>query len=130
MAEKVTKIVAYSAASLTSLTSLEISCERDEGRLGKIISIERATLSSANGQKAVAITYEKVSLPTDINIGNLTFKSFATPNEKNARLTELRLARATPVLPADNPSEENSVAKVFIGTQTLEILVFRDKEAA
>lgn len=130
MAEKVTKIVAYSVASLTSLKSLELSCERDEGRLGKVINIERATLDTTNGQKAVAVTYERVSLATDINIGNLTFKPFATPNEKNRELTALRLAGATPVLPADNPSEENSVAKVFIGTQTLEILVFRDRAAA
>lgn len=129
MAEKVTKVVAYTADSLNTLSDLETSCERDEGRLGKIIKIERATLEEATGKKAVAVTYEKVSLPTDINIGKLTFLSFANPGDKNTKLTQLRLAQATPVLPGDNPSAENSVAKVFIGTQTFDILVFRDKAA-
>lgn len=117
-----TKTVVYLAENLTALKVLELSCERDEGRLGKLIKIELATIDSPTGKKAVAITYEKVTLPTDINIGNLNFIEFTDNADANVKSTQRIAAGDTPVLPGAEPR-----AIVFIGNNTLNILVFRDK---
>lgn len=120
--DKKTKTVAYLAENLTKLKDLELSCERDEGRLGKLIKIELAAMESATGKKAVAITYEKVTLPTDINIGNLNFVEFSDNADANLKSTQRKAAGDTPVLSGDEPR-----AKVYIGDKTVNILVFRDK---
>jgi hypothetical protein len=127
MPEKRTKTVAYKASDLNSLKDLELSAERDEGRLGKLIQIELATLDSSDGEKAVALTFERVPLSSPINIGNLVFQEFSDAADFNVKKANLLLAQATPVLPGDNPTADNSKAKVFIKNATLNILVFRDK---
>lgn len=123
-----TEVVTYTAASLSSPDALRVSCDRDEGRLGKIIRIDLARIENSNGEKAVAVTYEEVRIPTDINIGHLIFKSFNGAADKNRKVDEILQTLATPVLPADNPSERNSVAKVFIGNTLTDILVYREKK--
>jgi hypothetical protein len=127
MPERKTKTVAYKASNLNSLNDLELSAERDEGRLGKLIQVELATLETSDGEKAVALTYEKVPLSSSINIGNLIFQEFSDAADFNVKKANLLLAQATPVLPDDNPTADNSKAKVFIKNRTLNVLVFRDK---
>jgi hypothetical protein len=118
----ITKTVAYLAENFDTLKDLESSCKRDEGKLGKLIKIELAAMESADGKKAVAITYEKVTLPTDINIGRLNFIEFSDNADANLKSTERKAAGDTPVLPGDEPR-----TKVYIGNKTVNILVFRDK---
>ncbi len=121
MAEK-TKMVAYKAADLNTLNDLELSCERDESFLGKVINIQLGAIEKANGDKATAITYEKVPLSSPLNIGHLIFEQFDDDADANVKSTALKLAGHTPVLAGEEPR-----AKVFIKNNTLNILVFREK---
>lgn len=124
MANPRTRIVTYLASSFASLDILKTTCERDEGRLGKIIKIEAGVVDKNDGDKATQITYERVILPTDINIGNLIFEPFT--DDANANLIHRRHQQTedTPLIFGNEPR-----AVAFIGNNTVRFLAYRKKAA-
>ena len=127
MVNKKTFTIAYKADDINSVNDLELSCERDEAQLGKLVNIELAKLETSNGAKAVACTYEKVPLGSGINRGELTFQEYSNVADANVKTANLLVAQATPVLPGDSPDANKSRAKIYVGNSTKKILVFRDK---
>jgi hypothetical protein len=104
-AQPATRLVAYAAATMDSLRTLELTLERDEARLtSKVVKLE---LAEVDGKPASAATYEK----TKIRVGHLIVEEFETEVDVS-RLKLLHSALGEPVRGQANLT--NKVVKVLI----------------
>jgi len=107
------RVVAYGADTMDSLTTLELTCERDEARLtSKIIRIQ---LAEVDGKKAIAATYERVD---DVRVGHLSLEQYQTEVDKQS-LEAIHKARGETIAVDDG--------EAYIKGADTKVLVFREK---
>ncbi len=103
--------VAY-AANIDSLKSLELSAERDEGRL--LSNIKKVQLATDDGVKATAMTYNDVD---DFDMGHLTFVAYTTEVDKQSQ-TAIRKTQGETF---------QCEGKAYVQNKPVQVLVFREK---
>jgi hypothetical protein len=110
------RVVAYSAANVDSLATLERTCERDEARLtSKLISLQLASLDTVDGEKVTAATYERTD---EIRVGHLIFEEFTTENDADTR-TAIHRTRTEPFV---------CKGQAFINNNSTNVIVFRERQ--
>jgi hypothetical protein len=103
--------VAY-AANIDSLKSLELSAERDEGRL--LSNIKKVQLALDDGAKATAMTYDDVM---DFDMGHLTFVAYTTDVDKESQKAIHKTQGETFLCEG----------KAYVKDNVVQVLVFREK---
>ncbi|MEP6568602.1 MAG: hypothetical protein ABJC10_02420 [Acidobacteriota bacterium] len=106
--------VAY-AANIDSLKSLELSAERDEGRL--LANIKKVQLATDDGAKATAMTYNDVD---DFDMGHLTFVSYTTDVDKESHKAIHKTQGETFLCEG----------KAYVADKVVQVLVFREKPSS
>jgi hypothetical protein len=103
--------VAY-AANIDSLKSLELSAERDEGRL--LSNIKKVQLATDDGAKATAMTYDDVD---DFDMGHLTFVAYTSDVDKESQKAIHKAQGET----------FQCEGKAYVNNNIVQVLVFREK---
>jgi hypothetical protein len=112
-AKPLSHIVAY-ASSIDSLKSLELSAERDEGRL--LANIKKVQLAMADDAKATAMTYNDVD---DFDMGHLTFVTYTNDVDKESQKAIHKTQGETFLCEG----------KAYVKDNVVQVLVFREKPA-
>lgn len=112
MAEPVTHIVAYGAAAIDSLKTLELSCERDEANL--FANIKKVQLATIDGAKGTGILYEEVD---NFKMGHLTFVEYKTDVDIQS-LTAIHTSQGETFL---------LKGEAYVNNSPVKVLVFREK---
>ena len=113
-AKPLSHTVAY-ASTIDSLKSLELSAERDEGRL--LANIKKVQLATTDGIKATAMTYAEVD---DFDMGHLTFVTYTNDVDKESQKAIHKTQGEAFICEG----------KAYVVGKVVQVLVFREKPAA
>lgn len=115
MPEPVSHVVAYGAAAINSLKTLELSAERDESNL--FANINKVQLANVDGAQGTAITYLEVD---GFKMGHLTFVAYTTDVDEQSQMAIHKTQGETFLCKG----------KAYVAGKVVQVLVFREKPAA